>query len=121
MALTLKPFDKTAALAGDPCCTVTGLLVTQLSEKTDAYIFTLSGVLNNRIMTWDENGLSSVSSDYNLFMKEAAVEGWINIYWDDTNLSTSVEVFATEELAILGISEPEIYVKTIMIDNSIPE
>ena len=117
MAL-LKPFDKTAALAGDPTVTASGLPVTELHEYTGGDPFTLAGVVSERIKIWDDNGVSSESSELNLYMESELASVWVNIYYDTGTLTFGIsEIFPTELDALSTITDPTTYVKTIEITN----
>lgn len=111
------PFNKTDALAGDPTVTALGLPVTELKEYTGGDPFTLAGVVGERIKIWDDNGVSSESSELNLFMATTLDSCWVNIDYDIPTLSFALsEPFATEVEALANV-HPDVYVKTIEITN----
>ena len=116
MSIVLLPFNKTAALAGDPVCISTGEPVTEIKEFTDVD-YPIAGVLDGVVLTWTETGSSSRSKAYNIFMADTAIKGYVNVYYTGADFVLS-EVFATIEEAQAAIIDPTDYKNTIEITSA---
>lgn len=119
----MKPFNLQEALAGKPVVTRDGRKVTEIYHfKTGTSVYSVHACIDGCIREYTQRGTyyeTGNGSDFDLFMEEPVVEGWVNILCtSDGILRVSSTVYATKELALANICAHSCnYVKTIKIDN----
>ena len=120
----MKPFNLEEALAGKPVVTRDGLKVTEIYHfKTGTSAYSVHACIDGRIKEYTQRGTyyeKLNGSDFDLFMEEPIIEGWVNVYCVNDNY---IYISSTHESAEKAIEsskhsgDAKYYIKTIKIDN----